>query len=50
MGDIGTDYTTATALSDHLLRSILITQHRAAGVDGHQVVKALGGRCVTLSG
>ena len=50
MENIGTDDTTTTALSDHLLRSIFIAQHGAAGVDGHHTVKALGGRCVTLSG
>ena len=42
---ISTNDPTAAALSNHLLRSMFIAQHRAASVDGHQAVKALDGRC-----
>ena len=47
---LSTDDTTTTTLSDHLLRSILIAEHRAASVNGHQVVKVLDGRYAALSG
>jgi hypothetical protein len=50
MGKLSTDDTTTTALSDHLLRSILIAQHWAASVDSHQAVKVLDGRYAALSG
>lgn len=49
--NLGTDDTTAATLSDHLIRSMLIAQHCAAGVDSHHTVKAVDGRCATtLSG
>ena len=45
MGNLCTDDATTATLSDHLLRSILIAQKRAATVDGHQAIKVFGGRC-----
>ena len=50
MVDLITDDTTAATLSNHLFRSMLIAQHCAASVDGHQAVKVLNRRCATLSG
>ena len=50
MGNLHTDYTTAAALSDHLLRCMLITQECAASVDGHQAVKVVDGSCAPLRG
>ena len=47
---ISTDDTTTAALSDHLLRSILIAQHRAASIDGHLAVKVLDSRYAALNG
>ena len=49
-GKLSTDDTTTTTLSDHLLRSILIAQHRAASIDGHLAVKVLDGRYAALNG
>jgi hypothetical protein len=40
---------TAFVLGDHLLRSILVTQHSAAGVDGHRAIKDLDRSCGTTS-
>ena len=45
MGDLRTDDTTAAALSEHLLRCMLITQECAASVGTHQAVKVVDGRC-----
>ena len=45
MGTLRTDNTTAAALSDHLLRRMLITQECTASIDGYHVVKVVDGRC-----
>ncbi len=45
-----TNDTTAATLSDHLLRSMLIAQERAASVDGHQTVKVVNARYAPLRG
>ena len=44
IGHLITNDTTAATLSDHLLRSMLIAQHCATSVDGHQAVKVLNRR------
>jgi hypothetical protein len=49
IANLRTDDTTAAALSDHLLRCMLITQKCAASIDGHQTVKVVDGRCAPFS-
>lgn len=45
MGNFRTDDTTTAALSDHLLRYILIIQECAASVDTYQAIEVVDGRC-----
>ena len=43
-----TDNTSATALSNHLLSSVLVAQQRSTNIDRHQAVEVLGSGFVTL--
>lgn len=45
----GTDNTSAAALINHLLPSVLVAQHRSTSVDRHQAIEVLYGSFVPLS-